>query len=134
GQLLWQASRDFKITFSADYTEQDPIGYGQVWAKTGATQRPLNRQYDALAQASGNYRPPSFDPFDRLTDLDSPLTAIQQFGGGSALAEWNIGSGQLTSVSAYRKWDWGPANDRDFIGLPITTISANPSKQRQYSQ
>ncbi len=134
GQLLWQASQDFKVTFSADYTEQDPIGYGQVWAKTGSTQRPLNRQYAALAAASGNYQPPSFNPFDRLTDLDSPLTAIQQFGGASALAEWKLGSGQLTSVTAYRKWDWGPSNDRDFIGLPITTISANPSKQRQYSQ
>ena len=44
------------------------------------------------------------------------------------------GPGTLTSVSAYRKWDWGPANDRDFIGLPITTISQNPSKQRQWSQ
>ena len=134
GQLLWQASKDFKVTFSADYTEQDPIGYGQVWAKTGSTQRPLNRQYAALAAASGNYQPPSFNPFDRLTDLDTPLTAIQQFGGASALAEWNLGSGQLTSVTAYRKWDWGPSNDRDFIGLPITTVSANPSKQRQYSQ
>jgi iron complex outermembrane receptor protein len=134
GQLLWQASSDFKVTFSADYTEQDPIGYGQVYARTGSTQRPLNRQYAELAAASGNYQPPSFNPYDRLTDLDSQLTAIQQFGGASALAEWNVGPGQFTSVTAYRKWDWGPANDRDFIGLPITTISANPSKQRQYSQ
>ncbi|MET0533204.1 MAG: TonB-dependent receptor [Steroidobacter sp.] len=134
GQLLWQASSDFSVVFSGDYTEQDPIGYGQVWARTGSTQRPLNRQYDQLAAASGNYRPPSFNAFDRLTDLDSPLTAIQQFGGGSVLAEWNVGPGQFTDVSAYRTWDWGPSNARDFIGLPITTISANPSEQRQWSQ
>ena len=31
-------------------------------------------------------------------------------------------------------WDWKPANDRDFIGLPITTVSQNPSKQKQWSQ
>ena len=134
GQVLWQPAGNFKVTFSGDYTHQDPIGYGQVYARTGSTQRPLNRQYAALAAASNNYQPPSFDPFDRLTDLDSPLTAEQHFGGASALVEWDVGPGQFTSVSAYRKWDWGPSNDRDFIGLPITTVSANPSQQRQYSQ
>jgi len=134
GQVLWQPAGNFKVTFSGDYTHQDPIGYGQVYARTGSTQRPLNRQYAALAAASNNYQPPSFDPFDRLTDLDSPLTAEQHFGGASALIEWDVGPGQFTSVSAYRKWDWGPSNDRDFIGLPITTVSANPSQQRQYSQ
>ena len=134
GQLLWKASDTLDVTFSGDYTHQDPIGYGQVYARTGSTQRPLNRQYAALAAASGNYRPPSFDAFDRRTDLDTPLTAEQHFGGGSVLVEWEVGPGRLTSVSAYRKWDWGPSNDRDFIGLPITTVSANPSRQRQYTQ
>ena len=49
-------------------------------------------------------------------------------------AEWTIGPGTLTSVSAWRFWNWGPSNDRDFTGLPITTVSANPSSQNQYSQ
>ncbi|MDP1986530.1 TonB-dependent receptor, partial [Phenylobacterium sp.] len=42
--------------------------------------------------------------------------------------------GSLTSITAWRYWDWNPSNDRDFLGLPITTISANPSEQRQFSQ
>jgi iron complex outermembrane receptor protein len=134
GQLLWKASDSLNITLSADYTHQDPLGYGTVFVRTGSTQRPLNRQFAALSAASGNYRPPSFDPFDRLTDIDAELSAEQHFGGGSILAEWDVGPGRFTSVSAYRKWDWGPANDRDFIGLPITTISQNPSKQRQWTQ
>ena len=45
-----------------------------------------------------------------------------------------MGPGTLTSVTAWRFWDWGPSNDRDFTGLPITTVSANPSQQDQYSQ
>ncbi len=134
GQLLWRATDSLDVTFSADYTHQDPYGFGTVYVRTGSTQRPLNRQYEALSAASGNYLPPSFNAFDRLTDIDAELSAEQQFGGGSVLAEWQVGPGLLTSVSAYRKWDWGPANDRDFIGLPITTISQNPSKQRQWSQ
>ncbi len=133
GQLLWEASEALSIKFSADYTHSDPLGFGQLYVREGSTQRPLNRQYAELAAAS-NYQVPSTNPFDRVTDLDAELTAEQYFGGASVLVEWDIGPGQLTSVSAYRKWDWYPKNDRDFIGLPITTISENPSKQRQYSQ
>ncbi len=134
GQLLWKATDDLSITLSADYTHSDPLGFGTVYVRTGSTQRPLNRQYASLAAASNNYAPPSFNPFDRLTDIDAELSAEQRFGGGSVLAQWNVGPGTLTSVSAYRKWDWGPKNDRDFIGLPITTVSQNPSEQRQWTQ
>ncbi|HMN44232.1 MAG TPA: TonB-dependent receptor [Povalibacter sp.] len=133
GQLLWEASDSLSVKFSADYTHSDPLGFGQLYVREGSTQRPLSRQYAALAAAS-NYQVPSTNPFDRVTDLDAELTAEQYFGGASVLVEWDVGPGRLTSVSAYRKWDWYPKNDRDFIGLPITTISENPSKQRQYSQ
>ncbi|MBM0106808.1 TonB-dependent receptor [Steroidobacter sp. S1-65] len=133
GQVLIQPSSTLGITLSADYTRQDPLGYGQLYVRTGSTQRALARQYAALAEAS-NYEVPSTDPFDRVTDLDAELSAEQIFAGASALVEWDIGPGRLTSVSAFRKWDWGPANDRDFIGLPITTVSQNPSEQRQWSQ
>jgi len=134
GQLLLRANSHLDVTLSADYSRQDPLGYGQIYVRTGATQRPLARQYAALTAASNNYMVPSTNPFDRVTDLDADLRAEQIFAGTSALIEWDIGPGTLTSVSAYRKWDWGPANDRDFTGLPITTISQNPSKQRQWSQ
>src|SRR5690606_9339917 len=44
------------------------------------------------------------------------------------------GPGTLTSVTAWRYWDWQPENDRDFTGLPIVTKSQNPSQQDQYTQ
>ncbi len=62
------------------------------------------------------------------------MSAKNTLGGTSLLAEWKLGPGKLTSVSAWRSWRWGPANDRDFTGLPITTISQNPSRQEQWSQ
>jgi iron complex outermembrane receptor protein len=40
----------------------------------------------------------------------------------------------LTSTTSWRYWDWDPLNDRDFIGLPITTVSSGTSKQRQWTQ
>ena len=133
GVLLWRATPSLDITLTGDYNRQNPECCAQVYVGTGATQRPLNRQFAALAAAFG-YAPPSSDPFDRLTDLDTPLDAFQEIGGVSLRAEWEIGPGTLTSVSAWRFWNWGPSNDRDFTGLPITTVSANPSRQNQYSQ
>src|SRR5262249_237186 len=40
----------------------------------------------------------------------------------------------LTSVSAWRYWDWDVANDRDYTGIPIQLVQRIPSRQDQYSQ
>ena len=133
GQLLWKISDTLSATLYADYSYQNPLGFGQLYVGTGSTQRPLSRQYAALAAASG-YAPPSLNPFDRTTDLDAELRARQRYGGTSAVVDWKIGPGTLTSVTAWRYWGWDPANDRDFTGLPITTISQNPSIEHQFSQ
>lgn len=133
GRVLWRAAPSLDLTLSADYNRQNPECCAQIYARTGPTQRPLNRQYAALAAAFG-YAPPSTNAFHRLTDLDTDLRAEQEIGGVSLMGEWDVGPGRLTSVSAYRFWNWNPSNDRDFTGLPITTVSANPSRQEQWSQ
>jgi iron complex outermembrane receptor protein len=133
GQLLWNASDAVNLTLSGDFNVQDPDCCVQYYARVGTTQRPLNRQYAALAAAFG-YRPPSTDPFDRVTDLDASIRSRQEIGGVSLVANWDLGPATITSVSAWRYWDWQPQNDRDFIGLPITTVSQNPSQQKQVSQ
>jgi iron complex outermembrane recepter protein len=133
GQILFKPSDDFSLTLAGDYSIQDPECCGTVFARVGATQRPLNRQYNALATAQG-YTVVSRNPFDRLTDIDADLNANNKIGGASLRAKWNVGGGTLTSVTAWRFWDWKPANDRDFTGLPITTKSQNPSQQNQYTQ
>lgn len=133
GQLLLRVSDTFRSTLYFDYSYQNPLCCGQLYVGTGLTQRPLSQQFAALAAAS-NYAPPSLSPFDRVTDLDAQLKATQRFGGASLLTEWKIGPGTLSSVTAWRYWGWDPANDRDYTGLPITTISQNPSVQQQWSQ
>ena len=40
----------------------------------------------------------------------------------------------LTSITAWRFWDWQPQNDRDYTGLSIVSASNNPSQQDQVSQ
>jgi len=132
-QLLWHVADDLTVRLAADNTAQRPEGYASIFAGVVPTQRPLNRQYAAQA-AFFNYAPPSTTAFDRLSDLDSPHRSIQDLGGASVTVDWDVGPGTLTSITGWRYWNWYPSNDRDFLGLPITTISANPSKQYQWQQ
>lgn len=133
GQLLWQPNDDLSVTLSGDWNKQEAVCCSSVFVRTGATQRPLNRQYAALAAAQG-YVVPSTNPYDRLTDLDANLNAGNEIGGAALRIKWDVGPGTLTSVTAWRYWDWQPENDRDFTGLPIVTKSQNPSQQDQYTQ
>ncbi|GGJ57986.1 TonB-dependent receptor [Sphingopyxis bauzanensis] len=133
GQLLFRPNDDLDITLSADYSKQDPECCGTVFVRTGLTQRPLNRQYDSLAAAQ-NYQVVSRNRFDRLTDIDASLNAGNKIGGTSLRVKWDVGPGTLTSITAWRFWDWKPENDRDFTGLSVVARSQNPSQQDQYSQ
>ena len=133
GQLLILAHPGLTIQLSADVSFQRPHGYAQVVAGVAPTLRPANRQWTAIAQDLG-YRPPSYNAFDRLIDTDTPWRANQDVGGGAITVDWTRGSRTLTSITAWRFWKWDPSNDRDFTGLPITTISAAPSNQKQFSQ
>ena len=133
GQLLFKPNEDLSITLSGDYSQQDAECCGTVFVRTGLTQRPLARQYEALAAAQG-YSVVNRNPFDRQTDIDANLNAGNKIGGASLKVKWDVGPGTLTSVTAWRFWDWKPENDRDFTGLSIVSRSQNPSQQDQYSQ
>ena len=133
GQLLFNLSDSLEVILTGDHTRQRPNGYALVPVGVAPTLRNPNRQYQALADYFG-YAPPSFNAFDRLTDADTYHQSNQDIGGVSLTANWDIGPGTLTSITAWRLWNWGPSNDRDFLGLPITTVSANPSEQTQWTQ
>ena len=72
GQLLFLATSNLVISGAVDYTRQRPEGYTQVVAGVAPTLRNPNRQYPQIAADLG-YTPPSFNAFDRLTDVDTPL-------------------------------------------------------------
>ena len=135
GSLLWKPAETLNITLSGDWNRQDPICCAFAYGGYGPTQRPANRQYPALVSYFPGYTVPSTDPYDRLTNADAALAARNEIGGLSVRAVWDISdSSTITSITAWRYWDWAPANDRDYTGLPIYTKVNNPTKQDQYSQ
>jgi len=136
GQLLFQPSDDFSLRLIADWANYENECCTQVYVRVAPTLKPAAQQYAALAAGAqpGGYRPPSFNPFDRVTDIDAGLGVETSEGGVSATADWNVGAATLTSVSAWRFWKWDAANDRDYTGIPIQMTQHVPSRQDQYSQ
>ncbi|MEJ0039699.1 MAG: TonB-dependent receptor [Gammaproteobacteria bacterium] len=133
GQLLFVPSENLKLRLIGDISDLDSACCTQGYLRVGTSLRSASRQFPALAAGLG-YAPPSTNVYDRLTDIDAPLQIDTQDGGLSLIADWNLGATALTSVTAWRYWDWDVANDRDYTGIPIQTIQRIPSRQDQYSQ
>ncbi len=133
GQLLYQPSENTSITLAADASDQQPDGYAQVVAGVVQTKRAAYRQFDAII-AEFNYQLPSLNAFDRKIDHDTPWNSGNELGGVSLNVETELGTGTLTSTTAWRYWNWDPSNDRDFTGLQALAKSQNPSTHRNWSQ
>ena len=132
-QLLFAPPEAFHLRLIGDYSSLNSHCCTQVFFGVGTTLKSAARQYPALAAGVG-YAPPSINPYDRLADIDAPLKVATNEGGVSGIAEWNLSSATLTSVSAWRWWNWDAANDRDYTSLSIQTLQHIPSRQDQYSQ
>ncbi|MFZ0597057.1 MAG: TonB-dependent receptor, partial [Flavobacterium sp.] len=133
GQLLWTPTTNTNIILAGDITTQRPDGYAQVVAGVAPTQRAAYRQFDAIIK-DFNYQLPSQNAFDRKIDHDTPWRSGQDMGGLSLNIDTKIGSGTLTSTTAWRFWNWDPSNDRDFTGLQVLALSQNPTRQTQFTQ
>ncbi|TPG54461.1 TonB-dependent receptor [Sphingomonas glacialis] len=137
GQLLFKPTTDFQLRLTADFTNFESECCTQVYLRVGQSLRAATRQYagpTGLAAQFG-YAPPSTNPYDRKTNIDAQLGVNTNEGGVSAIADWNLGKiGTLTSVSAWRFWNWDAANDRDYTGIPVQITQHIPSRQDQFSQ
>ncbi|WP_264529119.1 TonB-dependent receptor [Flavobacterium sp. N502540] len=133
GQLLFTPSENTNIILAADITTQRPDGYAQVVAGVAPTQRAGYRQFNAIIKDL-NYQLPSQNAFDRKIDHDTPWRSGQDMGGISLNIDTKIGTGTLTSTTAWRFWNWDPSNDRDFTGLQVLAKSQNPTRQTQFTQ
>ena len=110
----------------ADATRQRPDGYAQVFAGVAPTLRAEYRQFEQII-ADLEYTVPNQNPFDRKIDTDTPWKSGQDLGGVSINADIELGSGVLTSTTAFRYWNWDPSNDRDFTGLQALALSQTES-------
>ena len=135
-QLLLQPDDAIRMRLIADFTNFQAYCCTQVPYRIGTSQRPPARRFagpQGLAAQFG-YALPALDPYARVTDIDGPLGVDTNEGGLNAITDWTLGPVTLTSVTAWRFWNWDAENDRDYIGLPVQLSQHIPSRQDQYSQ
>ncbi|WP_158240759.1 TonB-dependent receptor [Telmatospirillum siberiense] len=133
-QLLGEPNDDLTLRLIAEYHRDNyPLGY----APTLYSLPPNATLYSKLAamRAAGyNALPISSDPYSFSTTAthagqDTNQRAI------SLQADWQLGKGyQLTSISAYRYWDFSPHNDSDFMNLNVITCCGMGDRDEQVTQ
>jgi len=129
-QLLFKPSDTFNLRWIGEYNEEDS-NYGILSLySTGPTINGVNRYESLAAQAgatlvSGKDRKVNFD-------ADQQVTVFQ--GGTSVEANWTLPNDfPLTSITAYRWWDFTPRND-DGLNVPVFYSAGVSVRDKQYSQ
>jgi iron complex outermembrane receptor protein len=137
GQLLVTPSDALEIRLIGDYSRQKQnfvlnLFVDNHTAYENGAAIP-NNFLDRLARFPEAIRP-SFEPFDRIGQADGHYQSNMAGYGVSGEVDWDLGGAKLTSVTAYRWWDWDPANDGDSTSLPVITRAEQANRQRQFSQ
>ena len=136
GQLLVKPTDTLSVRLIGDYAHQKqhyvlniPVTYFGTY-DSGAT---IPNNIFARTSRAGYTLLPA-DPFAREGDSDSHYQAFMKSYGASGQIDWDLGQVALTSITAYRWWDWDPANDGDSTSLPVTTKAQQANRQRQFSE
>jgi iron complex outermembrane receptor protein len=138
GQLLFTPTSKLSIRIIGDYSKQDSYSRASsivgIFTKYANGAAISNNFADRVAR-TGYVLPynPS-DPFAGIVDFDAKVQANMEGYGASAKADWDLGGATLTSITAYRWWDWYPLNDQDNTSLSINIRGGTTNWQRQFSQ
>lgn len=136
GQLLLKPTDTLSVRLIGDYGKQAlnccvrlPSA---VFTRYDDGNLIANNFTDRVTRAG--YTPLPTDPFARRVDVDAHFQANMNQWGVSGKVDWDLGPATLTSITAYRKWNWYPANDADTTSLSVNTLAQQQNRQRQFSQ
>ena len=130
GQLLFEPGSTVSIRLIGDYAKQKQDCCAQVLAGIVA---PANGKNFRNIAALFGYTP-VIDPFARVTVNDRPISISNESGGVSAQIDIDLPGATITSISAWRFWNWTPVNDLDFTPLSAFSAADNVDRQDQYSK
>ncbi|HEY1148309.1 MAG TPA: TonB-dependent receptor [Pseudoduganella sp.] len=127
GQLLYEQGRDFSLRVIADYNQEDSNNGTLIFYNAGPSGK-------VLAQAKLVGGTPVLDPNERAVNLDTGSRVNVHQGGISAEANWTTADdSRLTSVTAWRRWNFIPRND-DGLNVPVTLTAGASANHKQFSQ
>lgn len=129
-QLLWQPSDTFNLRWIGEYNEEDSNNGILSLYSTGPTINGVNRYRQRAAAAGATL----VSGKDRKVNFDSAQQVKVFQGGSSVEANWTLPNDfTLTSISAYRWWDFTPRND-DGLNVPAAYNAGVSVRDQQYSQ
>jgi iron complex outermembrane receptor protein len=127
GQVLYEPGRNFSLRVIADYNEESSNNGTLVFYSAGPSGR-------AIAQAALVGATPVLDPTARAVSLDAGSSVTVHQGGVSAEAKWTFAdAAKLTSVTAWRRWNFVPHNE-DGLPVPITLNVGASANHEQFTQ
>ncbi len=136
GQLLANFASNLSLRVIGDYGKQTMNCCSRVRAAFFSTYddggRIANNFYDRTARAG--YTPLPIAPWSRQVEGDAATQANMNTWGVSGKVDWDLGPVTLSSITAYRKWNWYPRNDSDGTGLAVQSFNHRENFQRQFSQ
>lgn len=126
GQLLYVPTDDLKVRFIADYSKQ--TAKCCALAFTGYETLPSGVNYHATAAHFG------YVPVVGQININAPVKADQETGGVSVHGDRTLSKIGITSITAWRFWNFSPATD--LIATPLDDFTNTPfaDKQTQFSQ
>lgn len=136
GQLLITPGANLKIRLIGDYSSEKQhyiLSLLDGYFTRFSNGTPIGYNVYQRAAATG-YSLPGYGAFARLGDSNSPFQANMKSYGVSGQIDYDLGRAHLTSITAYRWWDWWPQNDVDSTPLSINLKNQQQNFQRQFSQ
>ncbi len=133
-QLYLRPSDVFDLRLTADFSHQQENG-AQALVDPGLTLANGSiRPNNILVRSARFGYTPIFDPFAREVNIDQPQAIETTNGGTSVEANWKFAGYTLTSISAWRRWEFFPTNDLDYLPLDIQRTGGNNIWNQQWSQ
>ncbi|WP_110946987.1 TonB-dependent receptor [Pseudomonas bohemica] len=128
GQLLFKPNEDFNLRWLADYNEEDSSAGTRSLFSTGPTINGVNRYEQRAADVGARL------VTGRRVNLDADQNVKVYQGGTSLEANWTLPNDfTLTSITAYRWWDFTPHND-DELNVDVMQNVGQSARDKQYSQ
>ncbi|WP_313518200.1 TonB-dependent receptor [Pseudomonas sp.] len=126
GQLLWTPGDTFSARLIGEYGRQREDGN----ALSPAHYSEQTRQRAAFM----NYALPAIDPYAREVTQNQPVRSSSLQSGVSLQTDWELSESlRLTSISAYRRWDFHDRRDGDSTALSVAQAGSELD-HRQFSQ
>ena len=134
-QIYFEPGDALNLRLIADFGHQQENSVAQVLVNAGLTlANGSTRPNDVLVRTARFGYTPIFDPFARQVNIDQ-RQAIETTNAGTSLeANWNFAGYRLTSISAWRRWEFFPSNDLDYLPLDIQQTGGSNVWNRQLSQ